>query len=1061
MAAAKATSTPERDCVPVQYVLPPHLQPLIPHLYFTPMQSQSLSTWRKDHNILISAPTGSGKSICFDLAILRMIHLRKSTTPKGKVLFLAPIKSICNERAYDWKMRLSEPLGLKVEVLVGNVNVETMKTADIIVATAEKWDSLLRTEDENSLGFFESFITEIGLLLIDEIHHIGSPRGKILELVISRMLMASELEKNRTSFPFEQCFRKNQISSLRIIAVSATVGNPEDLARWLRVPIAAPIPVDNDTGQSEEHVEINRVDGSENGLLVFDETYRPVPLNYIVLGYQAVNQWQVGKVFDKNILSVLRQYSEGKPSIVFCTSRLQTISAAESLFNKLQDKSDLLLSFTKEKRELLNKYVQECEGADLKRLLSAGIAFHNADMSESVQNLVEKLLHQSLIVCLFSTSTLAQGVNFPIRLVVIYGTAIYDRGTMKQYEPNSVLQMCGRAGRQGLDECGVAVIMTERGTVHLYQNLGARKMTSIYSQLTDNLDECVNVEVARGAINDIASAEQFLRSTFSWVSMSQTIDSIDSISDKENKNPKQDLEQTRSSTQIIVNIANRLAATKLIKFEPDAFSFYTTALGGCMARFSLSFKSTVTLVEQMHNLNSVNKVLDLLTKIDEVSADVVIRRCEKKHLNELNERIRVRVEGRVTTVHDKVKVLLQSRIECKERHDETWGRNIALYNESERIMRSASWVCRAMFNILFLTYPSTELMPIITSIRSILSCCARDTVSILRQHIGPQLLSAMQTRLLVRNGLNTVNKICDSDVETIAAKLRSSSTLAEQILRRVRRLPSFFLRAVVFRDSGGGGKIIGLDVRFCVCCRMGVEEMKGRKTWSGFIFFIDDSSTVVYSRRFKLSDVVNGCQIIRNFSDQGVKWVDVLIGCENVLGLDQICRFAEGGRNMDHSYEVPHWCAVDAGLCVAHGIVDEMAQETDRGHGNEESNKAETQQSSEMPLRVSNGRVVKEKSAGRKVREQSLQSIIMSKQSEGQDTDQLKIGNHSGEGNVITETEIDAETEEVSTKSMTYDLDKSRTSCENVTSNNNDTTANSAISIDDCVDETDNEIDGC
>lgn len=1043
MAAAQANPAPERQRVSVQSVLPPHLQPLIPHLYFTPMQSQSLSTWRKQHNILISAPTGSGKSICFDLAILRMIHLKKSTSPKEKVLFLAPIKSICNERAYDWKRRLAKPLGLRVDLLVGNVNVETTKTADIIVATAEKWDSLLRTEDENSLGFFKSFISEIGLLLIDEIHHIGNPRGKTLELVISRMLMASEIEKNSSCFPLEQRFRKHPISSLRIIAVSATVGNPEDLARWLRVPIAAQNSADINTTNSKEPVEINRVDDLENGLLVFDETYRPVPLNYIVLGYHAVNQWQVGKEFDKNILSVLRQYSEGKPTIVFCTSRLQTISAAESLLNKLQNKSDLLSSFTNEKRELLNKYTQECEDAGLKRLLSAGIAFHNADMSESVQNLVEKLLHQSLIICLFSTSTLAQGVNFPIRLVVIYGTAIYDRGTMKQYDPNLVLQMCGRAGRQGLDECGVSVIMTERDTVYLYQNMGAHKMTSIYSQLTDSLDECVNVEVARGAINDFASAKQFLTNTFSWVSMPETIDSNDNSSNEENNNSVQDLKQTTSSTQIVANIANRLAASKLIEFEPDEFSFYSSALGGCMARFNLSLKSTVTIVEQMHSLNSVNKVLNLLTTIDEVSADVVIRRNEKKCLNELNERIRVRVEGRVNKAHDKVKVLLQSYIECKERHDETWGANIALYNESERIMRSANRVCRAMFNIIFITYPSIELMPIITTIRSILSCCARDTISIIRHHIGPQLLSYAQARVLVRNGLNTVSKLCDSDSGTIGTKLRSSSTLAEQILRRARRLPSFYLRAVVFRDSGGGGRVIGLDLRFCVFCRMGTEQMKGRKTWSGFIFFIDETSTVLYSRRFKLCDVVNGCQIIRNFPDQAAKWVDVLIGCENVLGLDQICRFAEGGRNMDHGYEIPRGSAIDVGLYPAQDVVNEMEQGIDIDRKNDQSNNLDSQQSSEIPLHVFNSRISKEKNYRRKVADPSLQSIIKSVQNERQDRDQLNVENHGDESNIIRETEIDAETEQ----GPTVGDELGRNGFQNLVKEN------------DCVDETDNEMD--
>ena len=118
-----------------------------------------------------------------------------------------------------------------------------------------------------------------------------------------------------------------------------------------------------------------------------------------------------------------------------------------------------------------------------------------------------------MILCLFSTSTLAQGVNLPARLVIIYGTSIYENGLLKEYDINQLLQMCGRAGRHGLDKKGIAVMMTNRDRYHFYVNLKCVKKF-IESQLLGKIEECINTEIARNRITNIPADISFLSNTF-------------------------------------------------------------------------------------------------------------------------------------------------------------------------------------------------------------------------------------------------------------------------------------------------------------------------------------------------------------------------------------------------------------------------------------------------------------------------------------------------------------------------------------------------------------------
>ena len=130
--------------------------------------------------MLIGAPTGSGKTIMSELAMLRVFK----QTPKSKIIYVAPLKALAKERIIDWKKRLENgPLGKVVLELTGDVtpDLKALTKADVLITTPEKWDGISRNWQHRS------YVQEVALVIIDEIHLLGQERGPVIEVIVSRM----------------------------------------------------------------------------------------------------------------------------------------------------------------------------------------------------------------------------------------------------------------------------------------------------------------------------------------------------------------------------------------------------------------------------------------------------------------------------------------------------------------------------------------------------------------------------------------------------------------------------------------------------------------------------------------------------------------------------------------------------------------------------------------------------------------------------------------------------------------------------------------------------------
>ena len=176
---------------------------------FNAIQSKCFeAVYKTNDNLVLSAPTGSGKTAVLEMAVCRLMENFK--TDQYKIVYQAPTKSLCSERHRDWQAKFA-PLDLQCAELTGDTDIAQLRNvqnASIIITTPEKWDSMTRKWKDH-----EKLMGLVKLFLIDEVHILKESRGATLEAVVSRM--------------------KSVGSNVRFVALSATVPNSEDIATWL------------------------------------------------------------------------------------------------------------------------------------------------------------------------------------------------------------------------------------------------------------------------------------------------------------------------------------------------------------------------------------------------------------------------------------------------------------------------------------------------------------------------------------------------------------------------------------------------------------------------------------------------------------------------------------------------------------------------------------------------------------------------------------------------------------------------------------------------------------
>ncbi|MFX1605744.1 MAG: DEAD/DEAH box helicase [Promethearchaeota archaeon] len=341
----------------------------------------------KGKSVMVSSPTGSGKTLVGELALLRAV------TAGQKGMFLVPLRALAVQVSQVLKERY-EIFGVIIGLSTGDFqnSGEDLGENDIIVTTYERADSLLRRN--------ASWIAELGTVVIDEIQTLADPvRGARLESLIIRM--------------------KRQLPDPQLVALSATIGSPDELAEWM---------------------------GCES----IESDDRPVPL---------VSKVMVAANKNRSLKKLVMTTVQGDgQAIVFNRTRreaeVQALRLAEDVGRQFTSAEKKRLDLELKSLENINTNIP----SDLRALLHDGSAYHHAGLDYHTRKLIERLFNQGLVRVISATSTLAAGMDLPARTVVLSNTkSLQDYRTL--LSANNVHQMLGRAGRPNRDKVGFGIIL--------------------------------------------------------------------------------------------------------------------------------------------------------------------------------------------------------------------------------------------------------------------------------------------------------------------------------------------------------------------------------------------------------------------------------------------------------------------------------------------------------------------------------------------------------------------------------------------------------------------------
>lgn len=383
-------------------------------LTLDPFQQEAIRSVEAGQSVLISAPTGTGKTLVADYII------EKSFREGRRVVYTAPIKALSNQKFKEFKRLLGDE---HVGILTGDVVIQP--EAPILIMTTEIFRNLLHTDRHR--------LSDVAYVIFDEIHYIDDPhRGSVWEE--SLIFMPDEM---------------------RFLGLSATIPNVDELAEWIESVHGRPVAV---IRHGERAVPLKHH--------LFERSLGICDRDRVMKRYkrraQRMGTTDSGRIranMDPTThLDLLQEIvPEYLPILFFTFSRRRCESHAKDaaeVHNLLNDEERAQV------RRVLDSYAERHPGAGARRLieieplLMRGIAYHHAGMLPLVKDVVEDLFEAKLIRLLYCTETFAVGLNFPCRTVCFDAVTKWDGTAFRALSNREYFQMAGRAGRRGLDEVG-------------------------------------------------------------------------------------------------------------------------------------------------------------------------------------------------------------------------------------------------------------------------------------------------------------------------------------------------------------------------------------------------------------------------------------------------------------------------------------------------------------------------------------------------------------------------------------------------------------------------------
>ncbi|AUX09690.1 superfamily II helicase [Halalkaliarchaeum desulfuricum] len=363
------------------------------------------------NNLVAAIPTASGKTLIAELAMV---------TADGPSLYMCPLRALAREKHETFDALPGVDAGLATGEY--DSPAEELATYDIVVATSEKVDSAIRNG--------ASWVDDLACVVVDEVHLLGSDRrGPTLEVTVATL--------------------RRRAPEAQLVALSATVANPEDVAEWL----------DADLVESTWRPVELRTGVYADGRVAFDDgAVQPVDA-----GSETVADAPEERAHEQPTKATSRLIEEtvgnGGQALSFVRSRREAETLAERFARSGIAERHTTGGNDSAVADEIRAIDGTATGERLADCVRSGVAFHHAGLGSEHRAAVETAFRNREIACLCATPTLAAGVNLPARRVVVRDLKRYTGSAMEWLPVLEVHQMCGRAGRPHLDPYGEAVLV--------------------------------------------------------------------------------------------------------------------------------------------------------------------------------------------------------------------------------------------------------------------------------------------------------------------------------------------------------------------------------------------------------------------------------------------------------------------------------------------------------------------------------------------------------------------------------------------------------------------------
>ena len=408
-------------------------------------QNQAIHAIHEGYHVLITAHTGSGKTLPAEKAI-------EYFTSKGQtVIYTAPIKALSNQKYHEFTKKFPS---LQVGIFTGDNKHNP--SADVLIMTTEILQNKLIHPTASHLDFE---MDRVGCVIFDEVHYLDDEdRGTVWEKSI--ILLPQRIQ---------------------MVMLSATIGKKELFAEWIErikerkvvicstdkrvVPLmyyqfftANPKIIDNTKDPSLKRL----LESKQNVLDTINDDSMDKNKKCLKLLKEPTHRKQV-----LNQLCIQLRQKEMFPCLCFVFSRKQVEELAQDITTPLFDKDEKDYEIEPVCRQLLvsrltnwKEYMALPEYRFYVDLLNKGIGVHHAGMLPVFREMMEILYDQKYIKVLFATETFAIGLNMPTKTVCFTSVYKHDGHSLRTLYPHEFIQMSGRAGRRNIDTIGHVILLT-------------------------------------------------------------------------------------------------------------------------------------------------------------------------------------------------------------------------------------------------------------------------------------------------------------------------------------------------------------------------------------------------------------------------------------------------------------------------------------------------------------------------------------------------------------------------------------------------------------------------